>query len=73
MRTPRIYDRHKALEVDARDTMELYKVRLLAAEVLLCEARRVALEKVAMHVVERALIQLKTVANQGSCYRPSAL
>ena len=62
MPTPRIYDRQEALEVDAGDTLELNKIRLLAAEVLLCEARRVALEKVAMHVVERAIIQLKTVA-----------
>ena len=39
--------------------MDLDDVRMFTAEVQLCETRRVALEEMAMHVVERAIVQLK--------------
>ena len=57
---PGVYDGQKALEVDARDVMDFDDVRCLATEVLLCETRCVALKEVTMHVVERAIVKLKT-------------
>ena len=56
---PGVYDGQEALEVDARDVMDLEDVLMFIAEVQLCETRRVALEEMAMHVVKRAIVQLK--------------
>ena len=39
--------------------MDFEDVLLFTAEVQLCETRRVALEEMAMHVVERAIVELK--------------
>ena len=39
--------------------MDLEDVLLFMVEVQLCETRRVALEEMAMHVVERAIVELK--------------